>query len=43
MKKFLINTKYKNFGGEDANILDELKFLRVIMKLIILNTITVQK
>ena len=30
MKKILvINTKYKNFGGEDANILDELKFLRV--------------
>ena len=30
MKKILlINTKYKNFGGEDASILDELKFLRV--------------
>ena len=29
MKKILvINTKYKQFGGEDSNIIDELKFLR---------------
>lgn len=28
MKKILvINTKYKNFGGEDSNIIDEIKFL----------------
>ena len=29
MKKILvINTKYKNFGGEDANIIEELDILR---------------
>ena len=29
MKKILvINTKYKNFGGEDANIIEELYILR---------------
>ena len=29
MKKILvINTKYKQFGGEDSNIIDELKFLK---------------
>ena len=28
MKKILvINTKYREFGGEDANITEELKFL----------------
>ena len=29
MKKILvINTKYREFGGEDANILEEIKFLK---------------
>ena len=31
MKKILvINTKYREFGGEDANILEEIKFLKNI-------------
>ena len=29
MKKIIVlNTKYKNFGGEDSNIIDEVNLLR---------------
>ena len=32
MKKILlINTKYREFGGEDSNIEEELKFLKKIL------------